>query len=106
MFLIVGGGLIAWFGWQGRRGQLKLNAFAGIRTRTTMRSEKAWQAAHRAGGAWMIVGGGLFLVTGMGVAVATDETTAGVVALVGTSVAIVPLFVGGWLGQQAARRVS
>jgi len=33
-----------------QQGRLPLQAWAGIRTRSTMRSDDAWMAAHRAGG--------------------------------------------------------
>ncbi len=105
--LIVGGGLVAWIGWFGMSDRLTRNAWAGIRTKTTMRSDEAWQAAHRSAGKWIIWGGVVMVVTGivMGV-VDGDDSTAATVALVGMVAVFGLVGVGGWLGIRAASRVE
>ncbi len=104
VLLIVGGVLVGWLGWLGRNGRLTRNAWAGIRTRTTMQSDGTWTAAHRAGGGWIIVGGIVMIATGVAMLLTDDDTTASIVALVGTFGLFVLVLIGGWLGQQAAKR--
>ncbi len=69
-----------------------------------MQSDETWTAAHGAGGVWIIAGGIVMIVTGVAMMLADDATTASVVALVGTFGLFVLVLIGGWLGQQAAKR--
>ncbi len=69
-----------------------------------MQSDGTWTTAHRAGGGWIIVGGIVMVATGVAMLLTDDDTTASVVALVGTFGLFVFMLIGGWLGQQAAKR--
>jgi uncharacterized membrane protein len=46
---------LAWVGCTAQNGTLPRNRYVGFRTRSTMATDGAWQAAHRAGGGALIV---------------------------------------------------
>ena len=50
LIVIFAGLLVLGVAWAGKIGKLPRNHFAGIRLPSTMRSDRAWAAAHRAGG--------------------------------------------------------
>lgn len=52
--LLLLGGLLAYVGLIASRGELQRNGRLGIRTPTTVASDQAWQAAHRAAGPWLL----------------------------------------------------
>jgi len=90
--LIVAGIAVMAVAWTAATGRLKRNWIAGLRLKSTMRSDAAWLAAHRrakipfsATGAMMVAGGVLLAVadrtTGVAVALGT--------AVVGAAVALV-----------------
>ena len=106
LLLIAGGVLLAWAGWLGMTDRLALNSWAGIRTETTMRSQETWEAAHHAGSPWIIAGGIVLVITGGAMIVVGDETTAAYVSLIGAIVLAALVIAGGWIGQQAARRIQ
>lgn len=106
LLLIVGGALLAWAGWLGMTGRLALNSWAGIRTKTTMRSQETWEAAHHAGSAWIIAGGIVLVITGVAMMVVGDETAAAYVSLIGAIVLAILVIAGGWMGQQAAKKIQ
>jgi len=106
VLLIIGGGLLAWAGWLGVNDRLALNSWAGIRTKTTMRSEETWKAAHHAGSAWIIAGGIVLVITGGTMMIVNDDTAAAYVSLVGAIVLAVLVIIGGWMGQQAAKKIQ
>jgi uncharacterized membrane protein len=65
-WIVIGAGfLVMGLSWAGKVGKLPRNYFAGIRLPSTLRSDEAWAAGHRAAGTTMIVSS-LFLVA-MGV---------------------------------------
>jgi uncharacterized membrane protein len=106
VLLIIGGGLLVWAGWLGMTDRLALNSWAGIRTKTTMRSQETWEAAHHAGSAWIIAGGIVLAITGGAMMVVNDETAAAYVSLVGATVLAVLVIIGGWMGHQAAMKIQ
>jgi uncharacterized membrane protein len=55
--MTVGGLIVAYVGHRARRGTLPRNRWAGIRLPSTMRDDRSWDAAHRPGGAPMLVAG-------------------------------------------------
>jgi uncharacterized membrane protein len=61
MFVIAGGLVVMLIAWLGKIGKLPRNHFAGIRLPSTMRSDRAWAAAHRAGWTMTFVSS-LFLI--------------------------------------------
>jgi len=104
--LIVGGIAIVAAGAMARAGMLSRQSWVGIRTRTTMASDDAWYAAQDAGATWVMIGGVLMAAGGVVTLFTESEDTAGIVALVTAAVALLPIAVGGFRGQAAARRVS
>ncbi|GBD23026.1 hypothetical protein HRbin29_00677 [bacterium HR29] len=55
----MGGSAMVAVGAAGARGRLPRNRWAGIRLPSTMASDAAWEAAHRAAGPMMAASGGL-----------------------------------------------
>lgn len=104
--LLVGSGLVLlWVGWLGGQGRLTRQNIAGIRTRATLASDEAWNAAHRAGAPWLLAGGVAALLGGL-VDLLLSVTTAGLVFWVtGLTGLLVVGFVtvAGVVGQGAAR---
>lgn len=89
-------------GWAGRTGKLPRNHFAGIRLPSTMRSDRAWAAAHRAGWAMTFVSS-LFLIA-MGVrimAVGAEESEGGIWWFIGPM--LIALVIGAIQGHRAAK---
>ena len=101
--LILGGVLIAVTGVFGRLGKLRINHFAGFRTRTTMASDEAWLAAHRAGGLPLAFGGVVVVALGLFALAATDPDVFGPIAAIVVLAFVVP---GAVLAQRAARVVN
>lgn len=92
----------------GQRGRLPMQPRAGIRTRSTMRSDDAWMAAHRTGGPLIEVAGWSAVVLGSVAALlcAADERWTTALTLAPVSIFLVLLVTGGLRGDQAARRVN
>jgi uncharacterized membrane protein len=104
--LIVGGVAVTAAAAMARAGRLSRQSWVGIRTRTTLASDEAWDAAHRAGASWVMVGGIIMALGGLLTFLTESEGAATTVALVSVVVALVPILIGGVLGQAAARRVT
>jgi SdpI/YfhL protein family len=104
--LLAGSSLMYYVARLGERGRLPRSYFAGIRTLTTLSSDEAWNAAHRAAGSAM-----------RSAAVGPAVSAFVVLARPGGGVGIAALFAGlawllGWLAvavvraQSAARRAG
>ena len=63
--MVIAGIVVASIGRRGRAGTLRRNRLAGLRTPTTMRSDAAWEAGHRAGGGLLVLAGVLFAGAGL-----------------------------------------
>jgi uncharacterized membrane protein len=63
--LTVAGFACCYVGFMGLTGKLPRNRWAGIRVGATMASEEAWQAAHRAAGPVMLLGGAAVFAIGL-----------------------------------------
>lgn len=108
VILAVAGVAVVALGRLGQRGRLPLQAWAGIRTRSTMRSDESWMAAHRAGGPLIEFAGWSAVALG-GVAAllsAADERWTTAITLAPVGIFLVLLVAGGIRGDQAARRVN
>lgn len=94
----------------GRTGRLRRNAYTGIRTPATMRSDETWSAAHRAGFGPTAAGGVVSVVSGIVaivLAIADGEALpAVVVVLVGAGLLSTGAIAGVVAGVAAARRVG
>jgi uncharacterized membrane protein len=55
----IGLAVVGFLGWTGR---LPRNQWTGIRTKTTMSSDKVWQVAHHKAGPWLTISGAVMLV--------------------------------------------
>ncbi|WP_051468999.1 SdpI family protein [Actinomadura oligospora] len=84
-------------------GRLRRNAFVGIRTRTSMSSDEAWDIVHRAGGPWLTAGGLALLIGGTVTATAGSETVRMTATLVGAVLCVVLAVVAVYMGHTAFR---
>lgn len=103
--MVVGGILLVFLGAMARAGRLTRQWVVGLRTEVTLSSDEAWDAAHRAGAAWIGVAGVILALGGALVMLTDSETLAGVIALVTTGVMLVPLMIAFRKGHSAARSV-
>ena len=71
--VIVAGLLVTLLGWLGKIGKLPRNHFAGIRLPSTMRSDRAWAAAHRAGGNMTMLASLFMVAMGIRIAMVGEE---------------------------------
>lgn len=55
--ITIGGTFITWMGWRGGQGKLERNTLMGVRNPTTLQSDAAWEAAHRAVAKPTMIGG-------------------------------------------------
>ena len=102
VLIVAGAGVVA-VAWAAAAGRLKRNWIAGLRLKSTMRSDSAWLAAHRrarvpfvATGTVMMLGGILLAISGQVAPEAIALTTAaGAVSLA---------LVAGYQGSRAARQ--
>ncbi|MEL7156237.1 MAG: SdpI family protein [Actinomycetota bacterium] len=62
---VAAGLLLVGIGRRSSRGILGRNHLVGIRTRTTLASDEAWAAGHRAGGPLTVAGGWAYVATGL-----------------------------------------
>ena len=99
--------VIARIGWLGVKGRLPRQHWAGIRLPSTMRSDETWRAAHVAGGPWLVAGGLVSVIGGVGLLLVRPTAAAAAevsLALVGALLVLV--LVGGTIGVRAARRID
>ena len=89
--VLTGAGVaLTWIGRKATKGTLKRNRWAGIRTKSTMASDEAWEAAHRAGGELMTWAGYGSVVIGL-LLLFRPSNTVGVVMLAGWFVVMMAL---------------
>ena len=103
--LILSGALVIALGWMGRVGRLKRNRWAGIRLPSTMKSDTAWLAAHRAGWVPTALAGLLSIAGGVVVLFREPEDQAAIVLPTALAVVVVAL-IGVVVGHVAARKVD
>ncbi len=102
--VVLAGLLVVWLAIRSRQGRLSRNYVAGVRTRSTMRSDEAFRIANKAAAPFTLVSGLLFVVTGV-VAAIVPVRTATVVLLTGVVIAGVVIVVGSVTGVRAAQKV-
>ncbi len=103
--MILAGGLVAYFGMRGARGRLPRNNLVGVRTRASMRSDRAFDVANRAAAPATIVAGLAAAVSGVTAGVLPDPA-APVSIVVGVVQLPVLLVVATVQGNRAARSVD
>ena len=100
--VIASGLLVMGIAWAGRVGKLPRNHFAGIRLPSTMRSDRAWVAAHRAGWAMTLVSSFFLVALGMRImAVGAEESEDGIWWFIGPM--LIALLIGTVQGHRAAK---
>jgi hypothetical protein len=103
LFLPIGAALL-WVGHLAQHGRLRRNRLVGVRTRTTMASEEAWIAAHRASAWSMTASGAVLLAAGTFVLVLRpSETVTGMIIGAGALGMLAFVVMGGVQGQRAAK---
>ncbi|MGI9666043.1 MAG: SdpI family protein [Acidimicrobiia bacterium] len=103
LLLVVAGVALVGIGIAALRGALPLQGIVGIRTKATMESQQAWDAAHQAGGGWVIAAGAVFALGGVAVMFAETEDEAAWISLGAALVGLIPVLIGGFLGHRAAQ---
>jgi uncharacterized membrane protein len=103
--LMAGGIALVVLGAIARAGKLPRQSVLGLRTKETLASDEAWEAAQEAGANWVIGAGAILFVGGVSVMLVDSETTGDVVALIATALMLIPLVIGFRRGQAAAQAV-
>jgi nitrogen fixation protein FixH len=100
--LTLAGLVIMWVAIRSWQGRVTRNYVAGVRTPSTMRSDEAFLIANKTAAPFSLVGGALFLITGV-VAAVVPMHTAVVVEPTGVALGAVLLVIGAVRGVRAAR---
>jgi uncharacterized membrane protein len=88
-------------------GALPKNDWVGIRMNAVMRSQETWDAAHKAGGPWLVAAGVVAFITSFVVLFAhADPAGVTTIEAVGMVSSFVIAGIGAWVAQSAARRVG
>ena len=103
--MMVGGVALIVLGVLGRTGKLTRQSIVGLRTKATLASDEAWNAAHEAAADWVVGAGAILAAGGVLVMLTESETTGDVVALVSTALMLIPLVIAFRRGQAAAQSV-
>lgn len=97
---------LAWFAWAAARDRLPLNGWAGIRLPSTMRSEAAWYAAHRAAAPWFAWAAAVSLVAVPAPFVGLTVSGAGWAVVAVCAIVLVLVVIAGLRGRSAALAVT
>ena len=103
--MMVGGIALVVLGVLGRTGKLTRQSIVGLRTKATLASDEAWNAAHEAAADWVVGAGAILAAGGVLVMLTESETTGDVVALAATALMLIPLVIAFRRGQAAAQSV-
>jgi uncharacterized membrane protein len=98
--------VVAVVGRRSAAGRLAPNPWAGIRLPSTMASETAWYAAHRAGGPVLAVGGsvaGVVAVAAILLGLATEAVHGYPLVMVALAVLLTATLWSGWRAHRAAQ---
>lgn len=101
IILVITGLLLTGIGLVGRAGRLPRNHFVGIRLPSTMRSDDAWLAAHRASWPFTVVAGILMAILGLDMLMDPEQPPPEWVLL---AVVLSPLLIAAVKAHMAARR--
>lgn len=101
--LIAAGALLAVVAIRSRRGSLPRNWIVGIRSTSTLASDAAWVAAHRAAAPSLAFGSVGSVVAGIALAFRPSNRVGLAIVLVGLVWLLTFVVAGGYLGNRAAR---
>ena len=105
--MIGSGVLIAVVNNRAADGRIGVNTVAGIRTKQTMASEEAWQAAHQAAKPWNQFGALMSIVTGFVViGLSSSAVALFTVLFVGVALMLIAVVAGAVVGHRTAREVN
>lgn len=112
--LVLVGIVLVVLGERGRSGRLRRNRLAGVRTRMTLSSDAAWNAAQRASASFTIVAGCGAAFGGLVLALAAilGENPAGLADVASTIALATAAWASGWAiaggvaGQRAAEKTT
>ncbi|GAA2806170.1 SdpI family protein [Crossiella cryophila] len=100
--LVIAGVALAVVGLRGMRGSLARNAYVGVRTARSMRSDEAFALANRVAGLPTLVSGVLLALTGLVTAPLTEAGLYMTLLILGGLGAVLITAAGGMLGHRAA----
>jgi hypothetical protein len=105
--LVVAGGALVVIGRKQQAGTLRRNWLVGLRTAETMRSDAAWDAAHRATAGLVAAAGVVQLIAGGAVLVLrpTDDGASAAIVLGGAAATLGLVLTAGVRGDRIASRV-
>jgi len=101
---VLAGLLILWLAIRMRQGRVRRGSPAGVRTRSTMRSDAAFEVANKAAAPLTAAGGAILAICGVLGAV-MPEHLVGVFTFGGVGVFLVLCLLGAMTGVRAARSV-
>lgn len=86
------------------RGKVPVNGGAGIRIRSVMASQKAWETGHRAARPWLHLAAVVLATTAI-ISMVAERATADIALLVGMLVALTAVIISGIRAHRAASEV-
>lgn len=101
---VLAGLVVVWLGIRMRQGRVRRGSGAGVRTRSTMRSDAAFETANKAAAPVTAAGGAILSVAGI-LAAVMPEHFFGVFVFGGVGVFLVLCLLGAAAGVRAARSV-
>jgi uncharacterized membrane protein len=94
--------LLGWVGVRASTGRLDRNRSLGVRTPRTLRSDDAWQAAHRAAGPWLVGGALAIGLPGLALLARPSNALGTLLVMVGAGLLVSLVAVSAVLGDRAA----
>jgi uncharacterized membrane protein len=101
LLLLATGALLGWVGVRAATGRLARNGLLGVRTPQTLASDRAWDAAHRVAGPWLVAGGAAVAAPGLVLLARPTNALGSLVVLVGCGLLVSLVAVGTILGHRA-----
>ena len=99
---VLAGLVIVWVAIRMRQGRVQRGSAAGVRTRSTMRSDAAFETANKAAAPLTLAGGAILAICGV-LAAVMPEHLAGIFIFGGVGVFLILCLLGAATGVRAAR---
>jgi uncharacterized membrane protein len=100
--LLVTAALLAWVGVRAATGRLARNRGLGLRTPRTLASDRAWAAAHRTAGPWLVAAATAVGVPGVLLLARPSQALGQLLLLAGSGLLVALVAVASLLGDRAA----